>query len=110
MTTSFEARSAAPLDDPMGFLGMWHHLPLGVGLCLGARHLVQFVNPALDAFWVGRDPVGKVLSDAYPALAARGHTLLWDRAFSSGEPVLAPEVFVDVARHDATEESCFHLT
>ena len=80
--------------------------PVCVAAYSGPEHIVDFTNPAIQALWGGRNPVGKPLREAFPEI---GEPLIsqWDAVYLSGRPFTARELAAQVATGKGGREEFF---
>jgi signal transduction histidine kinase len=86
--------------------------PAGICIFDGPQWVYQFVNPAYQALFPGRELLGKRLVEALPEVADQPLMAILHHVYDTGEPFQETEVLVPLARTEGgpIEDIYFDLT
>ncbi|GAA4503463.1 hypothetical protein GCM10023172_28340 [Hymenobacter ginsengisoli] len=96
--------------------GLLHTLfmdaPAPIAILDGPSHVYQLVNPAYQQIFPGRALAGRAVAEALPELADTAVPGLLARVYGTGEPFVAQELPLQLARHEgaALQELFFNFT
>ncbi|MBC6698421.1 PAS domain-containing protein [Hymenobacter puniceus] len=74
------------------FYQVYEQTAAAVALLRGPAHRYEYINPAYQAFFPGRQMVGLDLADAAPELSAQGFAILLDQVYHTGETFFGTEL------------------
>jgi signal transduction histidine kinase len=86
--------------------------PAPIAILDGPSHVYQLVNPAYQQIFPGRSLLGRPVAEALPELADTAVADLLQHVYTTGEPFVAQEMSLQLARHegDALELLYFNFT
>ena len=71
---------------------VFEQTPAQIALLRAPGHRFEYVNPAYQAFFPGRQLAGHELADVAPELVEQGFLALLDRVYQTGEPFFGAEL------------------
>lgn len=80
--------------------------PAAVAVVRGPTYVYELSNPQNNRY-LGRDPTGLAVAEAFPQASARGLLEILDRVYGTGEPFFGKEVPIGVADPDGTPREIF---
>ena len=74
------------------FYNVFEQTPALIGLLRAPEHRFEYVNPAYQSFFPGRQLVGRALAEAAPELVTQGFGALLDGVYQTGETFFGAEL------------------
>ncbi|MGY2134499.1 PAS domain-containing sensor histidine kinase [Hymenobacter sp. HD11105] len=86
------AATQRQVQERAAFQAVFEQTPALIALLRAPGHRYDYVNPAYQAFFPGRQLVGRDLAEAAPELMAQGFGALIDRVYQTGETFFGQEL------------------
>ncbi|AHJ97627.1 PAS domain-containing protein [Hymenobacter swuensis] len=82
------------------FYQIFEHTPAAICIQRGPEHRYEYVNCAYEAFFPGRQLLGRTVAEALPETVEAGIVALLDRVYQTGETYFGHELPLMVAQPD----------
>ncbi|WP_345109353.1 PAS domain-containing protein [Hymenobacter algoricola] len=82
------------------FYQVFEQTPAIIGLLRDPDHRYEYINPAYQQLFPGRQLVGCTIAEALPEVVEHGFLALLDGVFRTGEPYFGQEMLLPVTRTD----------
>lgn len=95
-TDALQAQLLATAHDQaaerLAFFHIFEQAPVLVALLRAPNHTFEYVNPAYQALFAGRQLVGRTVADAVPEMVEHGFVMMMDRTYQTGETYVGQEL------------------
>ena len=99
------AATARQLQERQNFHQVFEQTPAAICLLRGPAHRYEYVNPAYQALFPGRELAGRAVAEAVPEAVDQGFLALLDGVYRTGEPYCGYEMPLALPAADGSGET-----
>lgn len=87
--------------------GILEHAPAFICTLSGPDHIFELANEKFIQLAGNRQVIGKSVHEALPEIENQGFIRILDQVYSSGEPFIGQEIFVEIKQADASTKDSY---